>query len=330
MKEIVTPHVMPDNCIVIQLSHVKTMQLNRLDWTLLRSFLAVIDAGSLLGAAKRLGTYQPTLSRQITELESQLGLPLFERTGRGLTPTSAGLLIVDAARAMAEAAEAVESSVNSAAQMDRGSVRISAAAMVANYLMPACVAQLRVRHPGIEIEVVASNEVSNLLRRDADIALRMVQPTQESLVARRIAAMPMGAFASKAYLRRRGRPSRAAELVQHDLVGLDADDQLIQGLRDAGMVLTRKDFSVRCDDQVACTRFVEQGAGIGFMPLFVAQQLKSVERLLPGLSAPALPVWLVVHREIKGNPLIRAVYDVLAAAVPRLLEGGRGSLGAWP
>jgi DNA-binding transcriptional LysR family regulator len=306
------------------------MHLNRLDWTLLRSFLAVIDSGSLLGAAKRLGTYQPTLSRQITELESQLGVPLFERTGRGLRPTSAGLAIVDAARGMAEAAQAVESSVSSAAQTDRGSVRISAAAVVANYLMPACVAQLRARHPGIEIEVVASNEVSNLLRRDADIALRMVQPTQESLVARRVAAMPMGAFASKAYLKRRGRPLNASELVQHDLVGLDADDQLIQGLRDAGLLLTRQAFAVRCDDQVACTRFVEQGAGIGFMPLFVAQQLKSVERVLPGLSAPTMPVWLVVHREIKGNPLIRAAYDQLVEAVPRLLEGGRGGLASRP
>jgi DNA-binding transcriptional LysR family regulator len=314
---------MADNDMLVQASYAQAMQLNRLDWTLLRSFLAVIDAGSLLGAAKRLGSYQPTLSRHITELESQLGVPLFERTGRGLRPTSAGLAIVDPARAMAQAAQAVESSLDSAAQIDCGSVRMSAATVVANYLMPACVAQLRVRHPGIEIEVVASNEVSNLLRRDADIALRMVQPTQESLVARRIAVMPMGAFASKAYLKRRGRPSKAAELVQHDLVGLDADDRLLQGLRDAGLVLTRKAFAVRCDDQVACTRLVEQGAGIGFMPTFVAQQLKAVERVLPRLSAPALPVWLVVHREIKGNPLIRTVYDELADAVPRLLEGGR-------
>ena len=321
MEAIVAPRAMPDNCISIQGSYVNVMQLNRLDWTLLRSFLAVIDAGSLLGAAKRMGTYQPTLSRQITELESQLGVPLFERTGRGLRPTSAGLAIVDAARAMAEAAQAVETSVSSSAQIDRGSVRISASAVVASCLLPACVAQLRVRHPGIEIEVVASNEVSNLLRRDADIALRMVQPMQESLLARRIAVMPMGAFASKAYLARRGRPLRAAELVQHDLVGLDTDDGLIQGLRDAGLPLTRQAFAVRCDDQVACTRFVEQGAGIGFMPLFVAQQLKSVERLLPNLPAPALPVWLVVHREIKGNPLIRTVYDMLADAVPQMLEG---------
>ena len=303
------------------------IQLNRLDWTLLRSFLAVIDAGSLLGAAKHLGTHQPTLSRQITELESQLGVPLFERTGRGLRPTAAGQGIVDGARAMAEAARTIEANVSRTAQIDRGSVRISAAAVAASYLLPACVAQLRIRHPGIEIEVVASNEVSNLLRRDADIALRMVQPTQESLVARRIATVPMGAFASKAYLKRRGRPSRAPELVQHDLVGLDTDDQLIQGLRDAGLLLSRKAFAVRCDDQVACTRFVEQGAGIGFMPLFVADQLKSVERVLPGLPAPALPMWLVVHREIKGNPLIRTVYDMLAEAVPTLLEGGSGGVG---
>lgn len=295
------------------------ISINRLDWTLLRSFLAVIDAGSLLGAARRLGTYQPTLSRQIAELESQLGVPLFERTGRGLSPTEAARAIVDAARQMAQAAGAVESSLRRTADADTGSVRISASAAMAFHLLPPCLAQMRLRHPGIEIDLVASNAVSNLLRREADIALRMVRPTQGTLIGRRIGELPMGAFASRAYLDRRGRPKRLADLVRHDLVGMDADDAIIRGLQAAGIALTRDNFSVRCDDHLVYNRLVEEGAGIGMMPLFVGNRLQGLERVLPRVTGPTLPLWLLVHRELKGNPVIRSAYDLLAGEIPKAL-----------
>lgn len=297
---------------------------DRLDWTLLRSFLAVIDAGSLLGAAKRLGTHQPTLSRQIAELESQLGVPLFERTGRGLLPTEGARAIVDAARQMAQAAGAVESSLRSKAESTRGSVRISASAAMAFHLLPPCLTQMRLRHPGIDIDLVASNAVSNLLRREADIALRMIRPTQATVIGRRLGELPVGAFAATAYIQRRGRPNRLADLSHHDLVGMDADDSIIRGLQAVGLALTRDAFSVRCDDQLVYNRMVEEGAGIGMMPVFVGSRLIGVERLLPSLKGPSLPLWLLVHREIKGNPAIRSAYDLLAQEIPRrLLDAAR-------
>lgn len=296
------------------------MDIRHLDWTLLRAFLAVIDSGSLLAAARRLGSYQPTLSRQIGELEVQLGVVLFERTGRGLVPTAAGRAIVEPARRMEAAAAAVTQGVHGVRESRNGVVRISASQVVGNFLMPGLIAGLRERHPGIRIALVASNESSNLLRREADIALRMVRPVQGSLVARRLALCPMGAFASGDYLRRRGVPRRLQDLAQHDLVGQDRDDSLLRALQQAGIGLPREAFAVRTDDQVAYAALVQAGAGIGFLAGFTARRLAGVQALLPRAATVTMPLWLVVHREIRGNGVIRAVYDDLARELPGLLH----------
>ncbi len=295
------------------------MDTSALDWSLVRSFLAVIDEGSLLGAARKLGSYQPTLSRQIAQLEKQLGTALFERTGRGLIPTEAGNAIIEAARRMELAASDVEKSLKGVGKSLRGSIRISASEVVAHFLMPNCITNLRLAYPEIHVDLVASNVTSNLLRREADIALRMVDPTQGSLIARRIGDCPLGAFASSSYLSRRGRPIRAVDLMRHDLVGMDSDDSLLRGLRAFGMRLERSHFAVRTDDQVAYARLVEEGAGIGFLTHFTAARLKKVQQVLPRLVAPKMPLWLVTHREIRSSALIQATYEHLAAHLPTLI-----------
>lgn len=292
------------------------MDSRKLDWALLRGFLAVIDTGSLMAAARLVGSYQPTLSRQIAALEFQLGVPLFERTGRGLVPTAAGQSIVAAAREMADAAKKVEASIHGARAVIRGKVRIACSEVAATYLMPRVIVALRRRHPEIQVELVASNAVSNLLRREADIALRLVRPNQSSLVARKIAEMSMGAFAALEYLVGRMSPSTAADLLHHELVGLDNDDSLLRALKAAGVAVGRGSFAVRTDDQGAGIRLVQAGAGIGFMPHYVAQQLSGLEEVLASMPAVALPVWLVVHREIRGSAIVRAAYDFLAKDVP--------------
>lgn len=297
------------------------MDVSKFDWLLLKSFLAVIDAGSLLGAAKRLGSHQPTISRQIAELESQLGVPLFERTGRGLTPTTAALSIVDAARGMAEAAQEVATILRNQVNDGAGTVRIASSQVIANYVLPEVLVKLRHNFPAIQIEVVVSNQISNLLRREADIALRMVMPTQASLITKKIAELPMGIFAAKRYLRVHGEPKDLAALTKHDLIGLDQDEALIRGLGSSGLPATREMFALRCDDQIAIIKLVEAGAGIGFFPCYVGQKLKNVQHVLQGIPGPALPIWLTVHREIRGNPLIRTVFDFLDLNIRALISG---------
>jgi DNA-binding transcriptional LysR family regulator len=295
------------------------VDLNRFDWALVRSFLAVLDAGSLMGAARRIGAQQPTLSRHVAELETQLGAPLFERTGRGVTPTAAALAIAEAARQMEAGALALARGLARARSAETGTVRITNSEVAASWLLPPVIAALQAEEPGIAIELVASNQLSNLLRREADIAVRMVRPAQSSLVAKKLADIPIATAAHRGYLARAGTPHRPEDLLQHRLIGYDRDDSILRGFAQAGMPLVREQFALRCDDQVAYGQLVASGAGIGFVAAYNIRHWPGVVALLPQLVIPALPCWLAVHREIRSNRLVRRVYDFLAEAIPREL-----------
>jgi DNA-binding transcriptional LysR family regulator len=289
------------------------------DWNLVRSFLAALDHGSLLGAARALGASQPTLGRHIAELEAQLGTVLFERTGRGLVPTEAAGRLAQAARAMEAGADQLARSVTSAQAQDGGTVRVSASQTVACYLLPPILAQMRLALPGVQVELVASNAVSNLLRREADIALRMVQPDQGSLVARRIGRVTLGAYAHRDYLARRGTPRDLPDLLQHEVLAGDRGREVIEAFHRFGFPVDKSFFALRTDDLIAHWQAVRAGLGIGFVADFVAARDPQVVPLLPALKIPPLPVWLTVHREIRSSGRIRTVYDFLAQTVPKAL-----------
>jgi len=292
------------------------------DWALIKSFLAVLDAGSLMGAARALGAQQPTLSRHVAELEQQLGTPLFERTGRGVTPTAAALAVADAARQMGDGALALARSLDKARNASTGTVRITTSEVAAAWLMPAVLARLRAQEPGIQIELVASNGISNLLRREADIAVRMVRPVQHSLIARKLADVPITAAAHESYLARAGTPRKATDLLNHTLIGYDRDDTMLRGFAALGQPIQREHFALRTDNQVAYGRLVAAGAGIGFVATYNVRHWPGVQTLLPQLGIIPLPCWLAVHREIRSNRLVRRVYDFLADAVVQELGEG--------
>lgn len=297
---------------------------NGFDWTLVRSFVAVLDAGSLMGAARRLQMQQPTLSRHVAELEAQLGTPLFERTGRGVVPTAAALAIADAARQMEDGADALGRALAGQHDATRGSVRITGSEVVATWLLPPLLAALQREEPGIQIELVASNALSNLLRREADIAVRMVRPAQGSLVARKVGEIAIVAAAHADYLARAGTPRQPADLLQHRLIGFDRDDSMLRAFAAAGLPATREHFALRTDDQVAYGQLVRAGAGIGFVAGHLLRQWPELQPLLPMLKVPPLPCWLAVHREIRGSRVVRRVYDWLASALPTALDPALG------
>jgi len=298
--------------------------LEGFDWSLAKSFLAVLDAGSLMGAARRLQAQQPTLSRHIAELEAQLGVPLFERTGRGVIPTAAALAIADAARQMQDGAGALARSMAKSRDATTGTVRVTTSQVAATWMLPPLLAQLQRIEPGIDVELVASNQLTNLLRREADIAVRMVRPQQGSLVARKLADIPIVAAAHQSYLARAGTPRRPEDLLGHRLIGYDRDEALVRGSAAMGLVLARERFALRTDDQVAYGRLVAAGAGIGFVARYNIDHWPGVQAVLPQLQIPPLPCWLAVHREIRGNRLVRRVYDFLAEAIPAALAGRTG------
>ncbi|HSI55257.1 MAG TPA: LysR substrate-binding domain-containing protein, partial [Ramlibacter sp.] len=180
-------------------------------------------------------------------------------------------------------------------------------------------AQMREALPEVQVELVASNEVTNLLRREADIALRMVQPAQSSLVSRRIGKVTFGAYAHRDYLRRRGTPRQLQDLRGHDMVGADRDDVMLRGFAAHGLAVTREDFALRTDDLVAYWSAARAGMGVGFLADYLARLDNQLVGVLPMLKIPPLPVWLTVHREIRTSRRIRAVYDFLAVTVPKAL-----------
>jgi DNA-binding transcriptional LysR family regulator len=287
------------------------------DWRLVRSFLAALDHGSLLSAASALHTSQPTLGRHIAELENQLGVVLFERTGRGLVPTATAQKLADAARGMAEGADQLARTLTGVQAKNTGTVRITASTPVAVHVLPIILSQMRQALPGVQVELVASNTVSNLLRREADIAVRMVRPEQGTLVAKKIGDVAVGAFAHRAYLARRGPIRQPMDLMGHELIGSDTDTAILDGFKAIGFPAGKDLFAFRTDDLIVQWHAVRAGLGVGFVASYMARSDADVIQVLPDvLRIPPLPMWLVVHREIRTSQLIRAVYDFLAAALP--------------
>ena len=289
------------------------------NWQLIPSFLAAHKHGSLLAAARALGISQPTVGRHVSQLEAQLGTPLFERTGRGLISTPAAVRLADAARAMETGAHTLMRGAHQAQTTLSGTVRISASQPVGCCLLPKLLAQLRAEQPGIQVELVVSNTASDLLRREADIAIRMVRPTQSSLVARRIGQVGVVACAHRNYLARRGVPLVPADLLGHEMVGNDRVQDIYRGFAAMGYPVGPEQFALRTDDLMAYWAAVRAALGIGFVAAYLLRGDPDVVTVLPELSLPSLAVWLVVHREIRTSRRIRAVFDFLARELPPLL-----------
>jgi len=232
-------------------------------------------------------------------------------------PTAAALAIAEAARRMEQGAAALQQQLRRRREASRGTVRITTSEVAASYLLPPVLAALHEAEPGIQVELVAANQIANLLRREADIAVRMARPAQGSLIARKLADLPIVACAHERYLARAGTPREPAELLQHVLVGYDRDPLIVRGFAALGWRVAREQFALRTDDQRAYLRLVAAGAGIGFAARYTLGHWPGVRPLLPQLKIAPMPCWLAVHREIRGSPLVRRVYDFLAEAVPR-------------
>ncbi len=289
------------------------------DWRLVRCFLAALDHGSLLGAARALRSSQPTMGRRLAELETQLGVVLFERTGRGLKPTATALQLAESARAMESGALQLQRRLTLAQSAVTGSVRISASQPVACLLLPRLLTKMRQHLPEIQVELVSSNAVSNLLRREADIAMRMLRPEQSTLVAKKIGEVQMGVYGHRSYLARRGTPKNVEDLLGHELIGNDADETIIRAARTLGHALDRQAFSLRSDDLMVQWHAVCAGYGLGFLGQYQAHGQTDLLRVLPALKIAPLPMWLAVHREIRSSQRIRAVFDYLAQELPGML-----------
>ncbi len=293
------------------------------DWSLMRAFLAVARQGSLSGAARVLGTTQPTIGRHVDALEQALGLALFTRSPGGLVPTGGAVALLPHAEAMEAAAAALARAATGAAGGGRGTVRIAASTVVGAEVLPPILRGLRDDHPGIELELVLGARSEDLLRRDADIAVRMVRPVQAALLARRIGTVRIGLFASPDYAARHGLPSGPEDLGRHTMLGFDRDDLVARGASFGGRPVTRDLFQVRCDNELAMLAALRAGVGIGACQAGLARDWALVPVMRDAVSY-RLEMWLVLHEDLRHDPVLRTVHDRLAEGLATYVAATAG------
>ncbi|WP_369978555.1 LysR substrate-binding domain-containing protein [Xanthomonas bundabergensis] len=288
---------------------------NAIGWELYRSFLAVLEEGSLSAAARALALTQPTVGRHVAALEQALAVPLFVRSQSGLLPTDAALALRGHAQAMGSIAASLQRAAGRHGQAVQGTVRISASEVIGAEVLPPVLAGLRRAHPQLRLELVLSNRVQDLLHREADVAVRMTRPEQDLLVARRIGEIALGLYAHPDYLARHGTPQRLDELTQHALVGFDADTPFLRAAR-AGLPLWRREaFALRADSDLAQLALIRAGCGIGFCQTALARRAPGLLPVLPQQVRVGLDTWITMHQDLRGSAACSAVFAALAEAM---------------
>lgn len=287
----------------------------RFDWNRARAFLVSVEEGSFSAAARALGMAQPTVGRQVAALEEELGVALLERVGHRLELTAAGLDLVEHVRTMGEAASRVSlSAAGQSASID-GTVCLAASELIAAYLLPPVVKRIREEHPGIEVEIVASNSASDLRRREADIAIRNFSPSQPDLFAKKLGVSQARLYATPGYLESVGGIREAADLAKADFFGFDRTDMMISGLEKLGIPVTAASFPIITNNHLVQWALAKEGAGICIVMEEVGDAEPLVQQVLPDLPPIPVPIWLVSHRELQTSRRIRVVFDLLAEAL---------------
>ncbi len=281
------------------------------DWNQVRAFLATAEEGSLSAAARALGFTQPTLSRQVAELEQDLGVVLFERGHRTMQLTESGQALLQHVRAMGEAAAQISLVATGQAEQVEGQVSLTMTDGFAMQHLPAIAERIRQKAPGIELEIIPANESLDLLRREADIAIRHARPEHGDLIAKRIGGTTAHFYAAKRYLDRLGRPSSTDELLNHNFIGFESATRLLPLFEGFGIPVTRDHFKLYSSSGTAILALIEHGLGIGVMTKDIADTRPSLEIVLPSLPPLEVPTWLVTHRELHTSQRIRIVFDCI-------------------
>lgn len=281
------------------------------DINLIRSFWAVAECGSFSEAARKLGSTQPTLTRQIQALEQQTGLHLFERSNKGLSITEAGARLVEASRQMMENVDAFNRVVAGQEDHLEGEVRISANEIVGYFLLPNAIAAMRQAYPSIQIELDINNSFASLSQRDADIAFRMAEPSQPDLVRRSLPPLPLGAFGTRQLIHDHGEPKSVDHLLQLPFIGFDKSPLLVDAMLDMGVEAHSKHFDVRTDSLLAQIALARAGCGFCIVQRYLAAQFAELVPVLEDVPLPSVPFWLVCHSDIQYSKKIAAVMSFL-------------------
>jgi len=291
-----------------------------ISWDLYRSYLGVLRHGSLSAAARAMGVAQPTVGRHVAALEQQLGITLFTRAPAGLLPTEAGLALKPYAETMLASTSAMKRAAHSQGEV-RGTVRLTSSEIIGSEVLPPIITALQARWPALKIELVLSNQVQDLLNREADIAVRMTAPRQEALIARHLGSVELGLHAHARYLHARGTPATLDDLLHHALIGFDQQTPFLRAASEAIGQWRRQHFSLRSDSDLAQLAMLRAGAGLGVCQVPLAHRDPQLVRVLPGEFSLPLDTWLAMHEDLRHTPRCRVVFDALLEGLQAYLNG---------
>lgn len=286
----------------------------KFDWNHARAFLATAEEGSLSAAAKALGVSQPTLSRQVSALEETLSTALFERDTRGLTLTQNGVALLEYVRTMGEAASHFSIAASGQATSIEGEIAISATELTAVFLLPAIVAKMKLTHPGIRVSIIASNEASDIKRREADIAIRNFRPVEPELITKKLGAFSATLYATKDICQSLNSTNKEIPMPALFLGYNSNNTVYINALSEKGIHLDARSFAAYSDSHQVLWEMTKAGIGAGMMPVELGDAEDNLERVYPELIFRG-DIWLVSHRELRMNRRVRTVFDFLSREI---------------
>jgi DNA-binding transcriptional LysR family regulator len=291
------------------------------NWAWYRTFLKVLETGSLSAAGRAMGLTQPTVGRHIDSLEAALGLRLFTRSFDGFTPTDAALDLKPYALGLASTAAALRRMASGHQSGVRGVVRLTASEVIGVEVLPPILAALHAEHPELVIELVLSNRIDDLLHREADIAVRMVPPTQDALIAKRVGSIEAGLYAHERYLAKRGTPSSMEALSGHTMIGYDEENAYIRTFQAQFPMFSRSALTFRADSDLAQLAAIRAGFGIGVCQVGLAARDPALVRVLKSRFSLKMDTWVAMHEDLRNSPRCAVTFAALAAGLRAYRQG---------
>ena len=298
-----------------------------MDWDKLRIFHAAAAAGSFTHAGEALHLSQSAISRQVAALEYDLKTSLFHRHARGLLLTEQGEMLFRTVQEVLVRLEGARLRLSDAREKPHGLLKVTANTGFGSAWLAPRLAEFRELYPDIELIVILTDDELDLSMREADVALRLREPTQPDLIRRRLFTVHYSAYASRSYLDRFGRPQSAADLDAHRIVSFGVTSGAGY-LKTLNLLLTLgrdaknpRAPAVSINNIVAMVNVIEKGAGVGVLPHYAIAEDSPLTRLELGVDMPAFDCWLAYPEEMKNVARVMAFRDFLVANAPLWREG---------
>lgn len=288
------------------------------DWNDLRYFLAVARERSTVAAAKALGVSQPTVPRRLAALEERIGRKLVEHHPTGYRLTELGKALLPHAVEVERAVLAFQRHLMSAAQELSGTLRVTCPEGMASRLLAPLIDSFREQHPELRVDLIMTDRRLDLVKGEAEVAVRMHEPGDDSLVARKIADAPWAIYASRSYIARHGRPQGREDLARHAVIEFDGELAANHAGRWLKAAAPDARVAARGNSMLGVLAAVKSGAGLAPLPMLLVGPDDGLEPVLTSIPELDSRMYLVMPAELRRTPRVRAFCDFVVREVARL------------